>query len=1311
MKTIGKSFLAGMLLPAVCICMNAIPQAEDFDVRHIGYAEGLSSQRVFSIVEDRNSAMWFSTKEGIDRYNGREVSNYTLPGDLYYGDKAGMRIWLQCDAGGKLWAYIHTGRIYRYSESGDCFELVIDLKKLIEGEIILNCLHVCDDGEMWAGLGSGLYRISENGDITRTVSDHYINCIIPVGNMIYAGASDGLICYDPKAPDRYEMPVSGPAILSLYHEAGSRNILAGTFNKGLLSIDIVSGTAAGISGADAALTNPIRVVTGCGSGTVLAGVDGGGVYAVDPASGKCSLFANSSDDSTISLKGNGIYAVTKDRQGNFWIGSYTGGVSMAVLKENDLDVYSHIKSSGQSLANNNVNGVTENAEGDIWFATDDGISILHGRTSSWTHTLGKTVAMTFCPLNDGSVWTGTYGSGIYLIDSDGNILRHLENGDGGLTTNYIFSIASDPEGNLWAGGLEGDLLEMDKDGNPLRTFGIKWINTIQYAGNGKMAAATVDGLWIVDIATGNTTQYASSEEFRDRNVSAYIISVLLNGDGTVWLGTEGGGLNLYNMIDRTVRTFSSADGLPSDDVFSVQKDGAGRVWVSTGRGIAMIENGRILTAHYINETEREYNKSSFARLSDGRFIYGSTNGAICFSPEEIGFPEYDAPLRFTRLSIDYLNKGEAAELQPDLYSMIQDGEVRLGYRHNSFTVGFESINHRFQQDIVYQYKLNGYEKEWNSPVENGSVRYINVSPGKYTLEVRSLRNSNGSVISENSLGIKIRQPWWNSWYAWFIYILGSFAVLTFVFRYKRNQMQKQYDEDKIRFFIDTAHNIRTPVTLIMAPLEDLGKDTGLSEKSRYCLDLARTNTDKLHTLISKLLEFERSDISGRNIRLAPVNLTAVFTDEAASFLSNYGQRQLTLEVSSPDEDIYVLAERHLIEIICDNLLSNAFKYSKPGGTVRFSLEPGPKSAVIKVSDNGIGIPEKDRKHIFRDVYRAGNAMKHEAVGTGFGLLMVYRTVKKLGGKMSFKSEEGKGTVFTVMLKTIAVPSDGREERKAVLQPLPSGGRTPEDTVLEGKHEETILIVEDHAPLRQYLRRLFEQDYNVADAAGGEEALSYLEKDYPDIILSDLMMPGIQGDELCRIIKENPETSGIPFILLTARTNDESIMSGLKKGADDYIQKPFRSDILKLKIGGFLENRKRLRTFLLHQVLRQAGSEEQTDDQTPADNIAENDRQFVDRATQIVLSRMGEPDFGINDLCHEMAMSRTLFYGRIKSLTGQGPQEFIRLIRLQKAAELLRNGKSVADASAETGFVNAKYFSTLFRKQFGIQPSRYVGKTQ
>lgn len=191
MKTIGKSFLAGMLLPAVCICMNAIPQAEDFDVRHIGYAEGLSSQRVFSIVEDRNSAMWFSTKEGIDRYNGREVSNYTLPGDLYYGDKAGMRIWLQCDAGGKLWAYIHTGRIYRYSESGDCFELVIDLKKLIEGEIILNCLHVCDDGEMWAGLGSGLYRISENGDITRTVSDHYINCIIPVGNMIYAGASDG----------------------------------------------------------------------------------------------------------------------------------------------------------------------------------------------------------------------------------------------------------------------------------------------------------------------------------------------------------------------------------------------------------------------------------------------------------------------------------------------------------------------------------------------------------------------------------------------------------------------------------------------------------------------------------------------------------------------------------------------------------------------------------------------------------------------------------------------------------------------------------------------------------------------------------------------------------------------------------------------------------------------------------------------------------------------------------------------------------------------------------------------------------------
>ena len=1286
----------------------------DFNVRHIGYDENLSSQRVFSIVEDNCNAMWISTKAGIDRYNGREMTNYTLPGDLYYGDKAGMRIWLQYDCMDRLWAYIHSGRIYRYSVAKDCFEEVFDLKKLIGGDIILNYIYIDPEGRLWAGLAGGLYRLDEGNAVKEIIRGEYINCITQVGEYMYAGTSDGIIRFRSQEPDRYEVILEGMMILSLLYDEDKDRIWAGTFNKGLWSVDPASGRTYAEDLGTAVQTNPVRALTEYDSRTILAGVDGGGVYSIDKDTGKSVLSASTGEKSGIALKGNGIYAVTKDHEGNLWIGSYTGGVSLATIKNNAVDTYSHVEENRESLADSNVNGVAENAGGDLWFATDNGISILHRDSSSWTHGLEMTVAMTFCCLGNGNVWTGTYGNGIYLLSPEGKILRHLTHENGELTTNYIFAIASDPEGNLWAGGLEGDLQKLDRNGNPLQTFGIKWVNSIQYAGGGKMGVATVDGLWMVDIRTGEAEVFASSGEFMDRNVSAYIISALFNGDGTVWLGTEGGGLNLYSMEDRSVKTYTSEDGLPSDDVFSVQKDSSGRIWVSTGRGIAILDKGKILTVNYIQETDKEYNKSSFAALSDSRFIYGSSDGAVCISPETIRIAEYDAPLRFTRLNVEYASPEEAARLNPEIHGMIQDGTVRLDYSWNTFTVNFESINYGFRQDIVYRHKLDGYERDWNAPSGDGSVRYTNVSPGRYTLMVRSLRNSDGSIITEKNLEIRIGQPWWNSWYAWAGYIMIAGIMLYFAVRYKGNQMQKKYDEDKIRFFIDTAHNIRTPVTLIMAPLEDLAKDTALPEKARYCLDLARANTDKLYNLISKLLEFERSDISRRHVELAPVDLTKIFTDEAATFLSDCEKRQITLKVSSPEDNIFVLADRHLVEIICDNLLSNAFKYSKPHGTVEFSLSHDSRYAVIKVRDHGIGIPEKDRKHIFKDVHRAGNAIHHEAMGTGFGLLMVSRVVKKLGGKITFTSEEGKGSEFTVTLRLTAPAPSGTADGTASVPASPVPGTTVQEHEIHdsGVSRETILIVEDHDTLRQYLRRIFEQEYDVADASGGEEAVAYLKKSYPDIILSDLMMPGIQGDDLCRMVKDDPDTSGIPFILLTAKAGQDSLMDSLRKGADDYIQKPFKPDILKQKVRGFLENRKRMREFFLREALKQAGSADASEgvrEEVQDNTISESDRQFVHKATETVLVNISDPEFNINSLCHEMAMSRTLFYSRIKSLTGQGPQEFIRLIRLQKAAEYLEKGMNVADVSVETGFVNAKYFSTLFKKQFGVQPSRYTGE--
>jgi signal transduction histidine kinase/ligand-binding sensor domain-containing protein/DNA-binding response OmpR family regulator len=1304
-----------------------------FDIKHIGYAEGLSSQRVFSIAEDKDGVIWIATKAGIDRYNGYVVKSYSLPGNFYYGDMAGRTLRLVYDKQYGLWAYDNTGKIYIYSIKNDSFEKYLYLSEFIKGEIILNKLCLDRKGALWLGLSKGLYRKQVNGHITNIVPGRYVNDIVSTGESLFVGTSMGVLRLSHSQLEKTQWLAKAKDVQTLFCDTTKNQLWIGTFNNGLWVMDLTTSALTPLKGQSPNFLNPIRAITAYDNHSLLIGLDGGGVYAVDRDTKKSHLLMSTDDSTDIFLRGNGIYAVTKDSQGNIWIGSYTGGVSVAILSKYPIAMLTHQRGNPQSLANNNVNDIEQDAEGNLWFATDFGISIRNASTLNWSHQLKGTVVVALCKGEAGSVWAGTYGNGIYLLNKQKQVVRHLTKQKGGLTTNSIFSIRQDNEGYLWVGGLDGQLMMMDKQGHPKRSYDIKWIHSIEVVGHDEIAVATVNGFCIVDKRTGKVQRYATSEEYHEQNASAYIVSMLFNGDGTVWLGTEGGGINLYDMKTRKLRLFTMREGLPSDDVYSLQRDTRGRLWVSTGKGLALIENFHVSNLNYVGNIDKEYNKSSFARLADGKFAYGSTNGVVIVTPDAITVTNYQAELRFTGLAIEYLPADEEKRLRPVVYDMLSKGVVELDYSHNSFAVTFESINYRFQRDIAYQYILDGYEKSWSRVSSNGMVRYTNVSPGSYLLKVRSLRRNNGEIISERMLVLKVAQPWWNSWWAWVFYICVVGVVFYFILRFKSNQLQKQYDEDKIRFFIDTAHDIRTPVTLIMAPLDDLCKEKGLSDKARYFLELARNNTHKLYTLVTQLLEFEKVDSHKHQLVLTSLNLNDLLVEEVANFQPFCDKKQLSLNLSLPHEDVYTMADRHVIEILLDNLVSNACKYTMPQGKVCLSLSYTKRKAIIEIKDNGIGIPRKARKHLFNEVYRADNARKSHEGGTGFGLLQTHRILKMLHGKITYQSEENKGSVFTVTLRrTSEMPEFISKRSVTSMESLFAG--TDAIPRIEGRRvqnvtrqttKETVLIVEDHEALRYYLRKTFEPHYRVVDVADGQEALSFLATEYPDLILSDVMMPGIQGDELCRLVKDNPETSGIPFILLTAKVGHDATVEGLKKGADDYIPKPFDTEILKLKVQGLIDNRKRQRDFFMRQAILQveAGKVRAEDEESQnmvsaegvyddkssessANSLSESDRQFIIRATQLVISNISDVDFNINLLCQEMAMSRTLFYSRLKSLTGKGPQEFIRIIRLQKAAELLKEGRPVSDVAIETGFVNTKYFSSLFKKQFGVQPSRY-----
>ena len=584
-------------------------------------------------------------------------------------------------------------------------------------------------------------------------------------------------------------------------------------------------------------------------------------------------------------------------------------------------------------------------------------------------------------------------------------------------------------------------------------------------------------------------------------------------------------------------------------------------------------------------------------------LYGSTDGAVFIMPLDISTVDYWTLLRFTGLTVDYQNVQEEESLRPAIHDMLADRAVRLGYKYNSFTVSFESINYRFQRDIVYQHILEGYDNDWSKPSAEGKASYTKVSPGTYLFKVRSLRRSDGKTISESTLEVKVSQPWWNSWWAWTIYLFIIGFVFYFILRYKSNQLQKKYDEDKIRFFIDTAHDIRTPVTLIMAPLEDLNREQDLSDKARYYLNLAHESTRKLHSLITQLLEFEKVDAHKPSSSSVPLCLNEVLLKEVSVFRSFCEKKQLTLNLTQPDESVFVSADKHLIEMLLDNLLSNACKYTMPQGEISLDLKATKRKAILSLKDNGIGIPKKAKKHIFSDIYRAENARQSQEEGTGFGLLQVQRIVKMLHGKITFCSEEGKGTTFIVTLPrttTVAEPVS-HESSLEHLAGTSDNNSHETDKIKDPDDRNTLLIVEDHETLRHYLRQTFEHLYRVIDVADGHEAIACLANEYPDIILSDVMMPGIRGDELCRMVKENPDTSGIPVVLLTAKANHEAIVEGLKKGADDYIPKPFSTEILKLKVQGLIDNRNRQRQFFMRQAIAQVEAGGKRDDNESNEN--------------------------------------------------------------------------------------------------------------
>ncbi len=1355
-----------MMMCSVMIAHQQLSRSM-FMLSNVNTDAGLSSARVYSVVEAKDGAMWISTKRGVDRYNGQQVRNYFLATENQFDDASGGRnIKLVKDQHQNIYAYDNKGKVYKYNKVVNAFQLKFNLVQLLGGSLVLNEVVVDGQGRFWMALDRGVYLLNPNHKGRFVLKNTYVNHVSVIGNQLLVGSTSGVFIYSLKSSHTRSV-LSGYSVLSSYHDVKAHQVWMGTFHRGVVVVDdrtwlpIRPLSSIFPSSSLAQIPQiPVRCIMPYDSHTILMAVDGAGVYAFDKQTRQTWQLLNTDGSPGSILQGNGVYTLCKDRLGDLWIGSYSGGVDLAIPMANLMEFVRHEYLNNQSLIDNSVNDVLQSKDGKVWYATDKGVSIYDEQTHLWHHGLYDKVALTLCQTHDGRILVGTYGNGVYQMHADGSSSIAYSVANGMLKTDYVYSLFDDSDGGLWIGCLDGALVHMasayeqakmsaKKQNGAVAYLDVNEVQSIVESPDRKhVVVGTSHGCYSIDKYSHHVSRFFYPTQFAGKDYSFFVNAMTFQDAQHVWIATDGGGLYLYDLRKHQVKNYSTAQSLPSNTIYALFKYSDGKIWMSTDKGLAFIQHGKVVNLNFFKGLECEYKRMSVAHTLDGRLIFGSSHGAVVLASKLAMGLNYQAPLQIAGIEVEGL-KFDDAEQKDDwhqhVFEMLKDGKLSFSHSENTLIVNFESINYQYQHDIQYQYYLEGYDRQWSAPSSDQQARFANLAPGNYTFRVKAVGRSNGRILGEASLRIHIAQPWWNSWWAWLVY-LCLLAVMAYLgWDYYKERLQRKYYDEKINFFVNTAHNIRTPLSLVLAPLADLAKDSTLVEKSRGYLEMAQRNGDKLLRMITELLDFQKIDQAKRQVHLQPIELPVFLRTQLDKFHVMASEKQIDLQlVECPA--IVLTSDLSMLDLIFENLLSNAVKYTAKGGKVSLSaLLSGDNNVSILVSDTGIGIPKSEKKHIFQSFYRASNAVVSQEMGSGLGLMLTRQLVQRLGGKLTFESEEGKGTTFALSLqvsteKSASIDSQARVDdnvarnlppqnenatSKSAGAPMAQGDSYSLSEQDDELQKDTLLFVDDNADLRQYIRMAFSNRYQVVDVESGDAALAYLKNNGEcDIVVSDVMMPGMQGDELCRRIKEDKDLSWLPVILLTAKVGRDFMIEGLGLGADDYIAKPFDSAILASKIDSMLKNRRRLSQYYMERSLSLVRGEAAPVDSVDKERVGEvagnsshadenavaelnpNDQAFVDKATHLVLDNLMDTDFNIDQLCREMAMSRTLFYGKLKTLTGQAPQDFIRLIRLEQAAQYLKQGDTVLDVSVKAGFVNVKYFSTVFKKHFGVSPSKF-----
>lgn len=1274
--------------------LNIYPS--DVNFYNINAMYGISMREMASVCKDDNGFIWASSKTGVLRLAESDYRVYQLP----YQTANIISVRLVYDKS-LLVAYTNNGQLFVYNELSDCFDLLIDLRTPLKNSFLSLGKISIDSGQtLWIPTSMGLYKykngmlqeVGEKGMQVQSMTfyddTHFIFATSSGIHLLNSRTSGCKPVYEFDNP--YEMS-------NLFYDKTMDMLWIGTSADGLFYVNMKEKRFAAYP-ITKFPKQPIGVIRESGDSTLLVGVDGQGIWEINKIQKTVLNVFKEDVDNPLSLRGDGVYDIFCDGERRVWATTYTGGLSFFNRKSPLINQITHQVNNPNSLGNNNVNKILEDSKGDIWFATDNGISRWRVATNVWdtyyqNNQEQAQVFLALCEDGEGNIWAGSFSSGFYILDRNtGRELAHYPQHASALESagRFIMSIYKDSEGDMWIGGFQDVICYLTKE-KRFRIYPAQPMRSFMEFSPGKMLLACTYSLILLDKDTERFYYLADC-----------LAQDILVMENDIWVATCGDGLLHYNYETREVKKVMADSGLPSNYVNSVMYDN-GYLWLGTENGLCRY-NPADSTVHAYYSTlplsSVSFNINAASRLANGELIWGTNNGAVMFNPDKLYHTQLSGRIFLQNMTISGRSVRETPEL---LQGRPIDKQESISFRYDQNTLMVEILPVGVSsKEIKFSWKMEGLDTGWSHPSNQQVITYTNIPNGNFRLKIKMYDNSLSQVVDERTLDVHVIPLYWQTWWFRLVVFIVIMSIVFFALKFYINRLKQRHAEDKIRFFTNTAHDLRTSITLINAPIQELNKEKDLSEKGHYYLNLATEQSERLSNVATQLLDFQKVDMGKGQLFLVMVDIVNLVYRRKTMFKSAAGKKNVVLEFSSNRESYVSAVDELKIEKVVDNLISNAIKYSHTGGVVELILNCDAKQWSLEVKDYGLGISDNAQKKLFKEFYRGDNKVNSRMVGSGIGLLLVKSYTVMHDGEVALHSKENEGSSFRITIPYKEIIEDKvAEKREESVAPVDVASRQSENNIVEeepsGK-KKSILIVDDNKDLRNFLKSSFDSQYCVLLAGNGVEAWELLQKESPELIISDVMMPDMDGFELCKLIKSTFETSHIPVILLTSLCDKSDQLEGLGLGAEDYITKPFDISLLEQRIKSLVRNREIVRDKALKLT------EQDNDDQHVILANELNDH-FVRRAVEVIQNNMQNLEFDKDNFAMEMHVSGSLLYKKIKALTGQSPTDFIKSIRLNRAIELLQSRKyTITEVSELCGYSSISYFSTVFKKYFGKSPT-------